>query len=114
LLENALDEKVWVARDSDAELRPISKPIAAFDFRVISLTQKLQVGAPDGTIPRSRFIKGRGCLPFLHSPCLISSTGTPPTRQSGKGNDKGKVEGLVGYARRNFMAPAGGYNLQRL
>src|ERR1700726_1684872 len=23
----------------------------------------------------------------------------------GKGNDKGKVEGLVGYARRNFMAP---------
>ncbi len=25
--------------------------------------------------------------------------------RSGKGNDKGKVEGLVGYARRNFMAP---------
>ena len=24
----------------------------------------------------------------------------------GKGNDKGKVEGLVGYARRNFPAPA--------
>ena len=24
----------------------------------------------------------------------------------GKGNDKGKVEGLVGYARRNFMVPA--------
>jgi len=24
----------------------------------------------------------------------------------GKGNDKGNVEGLVGYARRNFMAPA--------
>ena len=24
----------------------------------------------------------------------------------GKGNDKGKVEGLVGYARRNFLAPA--------
>ena len=23
----------------------------------------------------------------------------------GKGNDKGKVEGLVGYARRNFMVP---------
>ncbi len=23
----------------------------------------------------------------------------------GKGNDKGKVEGLVGYARRNFMMP---------
>ena len=23
----------------------------------------------------------------------------------GKGNDKGKVEGLVGYARRNFLAP---------
>ena len=26
-------------------------------------------------------------------------------RPSGKGNDKGKVEGLVGYARRNFMVP---------
>ena len=24
----------------------------------------------------------------------------------GKGNDKGKVEGLVGYARRNFLVPA--------
>jgi len=23
----------------------------------------------------------------------------------GKGNDKGKVEGLVGYVRRNFMTP---------
>jgi transposase len=23
----------------------------------------------------------------------------------GKGNDKGKVEGFVGYARRNFMVP---------
>jgi len=23
----------------------------------------------------------------------------------GKGNDKGKVEGLVGYARRNFLVP---------
>ena len=23
----------------------------------------------------------------------------------GKGNDKGKVEGLVGYARRNFFVP---------
>jgi hypothetical protein len=26
-------------------------------------------------------------------------------RRPGKGNDKGKVEGLVGYARRNFMVP---------
>jgi len=25
--------------------------------------------------------------------------------ERGKGNDKGKVEGLVGYARRNFMVP---------
>jgi transposase len=24
----------------------------------------------------------------------------------GKGNDKGKVEGLVGYVRRNFMTPS--------
>jgi transposase len=23
----------------------------------------------------------------------------------GKGNDKGKVEGLVGYARRNYLVP---------
>ena len=27
----------------------------------------------------------------------------------GKGNDKGKVEGLVGYARRNFLAPVPSY-----
>lgn len=27
----------------------------------------------------------------------------------GKGNDKGKVEGLVGYARRNFMVPVGSF-----
>ena len=27
----------------------------------------------------------------------------------GKGNDKGKVEGLVGYARRNFLAPIPSY-----
>jgi len=26
----------------------------------------------------------------------------------GKGNDKGKVEGLVGYARRNFLVPIPG------
>ena len=28
-----------------------------------------------------------------------------PLRPAGKGNDKGKVEGLVGYARRNFLVP---------
>lgn len=27
----------------------------------------------------------------------------------GKGNDKGKVEGLVGYARRNFLVPIPSY-----
>ena len=27
----------------------------------------------------------------------------------GKGNDKGKVEGLVGYVRRNFLAPVPSY-----
>ena len=32
--------------------------------------------------------------------CLPSSFGRP-----GKGNDKGKVEGLVGYVRRNFLVP---------
>ena len=26
----------------------------------------------------------------------------------GRGNDKGKVEGMVGYARRNFLVPAPG------
>lgn len=26
-------------------------------------------------------------------------------RHTARGNDKGKVEGLVGYARRNFMVP---------
>jgi hypothetical protein len=31
----------------------------------------------------------------------------------GKGNDKGKVEGLVGYARRNFLVPGDGGSFYR-
>jgi transposase len=31
----------------------------------------------------------------------------------GKGNDKGKVEGLVGYDRRNFMTPLPGAEWSR-
>ncbi len=37
----------------------------------------------------------------LQSHCLFADRFGRP----GKGNDKGKVEGLVGYARRNFMVP---------
>lgn len=35
----------------------------------------------------------------------FSAMQASPARQRDKGNDKGKVEGLVGYARRNFMVP---------
>ena len=37
----------------------------------------------------------------MQSHCLFKEKFGRP----GKGNDKGKVEGLVGYARRNFLVP---------
>ncbi len=43
----------------------------------------------------------RGLEPELHSHYLFEDRFGRP----GKGNDKGKVEGLVGYARRNFFTP---------
>jgi transposase len=50
---------------------------------------------PDGTRERTRgFAELRSHYLFL------DRYGRP-----GKGNDKGKVEGLVGYARRNFLVP---------
>ncbi|MBT3370773.1 MAG: IS21 family transposase, partial [Rhodospirillaceae bacterium] len=50
---------------------------------------------PDGTRQRTRSFSG------LQSHYLFEDRYGRP----GKGNDKGKVEGLVGYARRNFMSP---------
>ncbi len=49
----------------------------------------------DGTRQRTRAFSG------LQSHYLFEDRYGRP----GKGNDKGKVEGLVGYARRNFMVP---------
>src|SRR5207237_9850640 len=49
----------------------------------------------DATRKRARLFSG-----FL-SHCLIQDRYGRP----GKGNDKGSVEGLVGWARRNFMVP---------
>lgn len=50
---------------------------------------------PDGTRKRAALFSG-----FLSHYLIRDRYGRP-----GKGNDKGKVEGLVGYARRNFMVP---------
>jgi len=50
---------------------------------------------PGGTRQRARAFSG------LQSHYLFEDRYGRP----GKGNDKGKVEGLVGYARRNFMTP---------
>ena len=50
---------------------------------------------PDGTRQRARLFSG-----FLSHYLIRDRYGRP-----GKGNDKGGVEGLVGYARRNFMVP---------
>jgi len=50
---------------------------------------------PDGTRQRTRAFSG------LQSHYLFKDRYGRP----GKGNDKGDVEGLVGYARRNFMVP---------
>ena len=51
---------------------------------------------PDGTRQRTRSFSG------LQSHYLFEDRYGRP----GKGNDKGTVEGVVGYARRNFMVPA--------
>lgn len=50
---------------------------------------------PDGTRQRARLFNG-----FLSHYLIRDRYGRP-----GKGNDKGNVEGLVGYSRRNFMVP---------
>ena len=50
---------------------------------------------PDGTRRRAKLFSG-----FLSHYLIHDRYGRP-----GKGNDKGNVEGLVGYARRNFMVP---------
>ena len=50
---------------------------------------------PDGTRKRAVLFSG-----FLSHYLIRDRYGRP-----GKGNDKGNVEGLVGYARRNFMVP---------
>ena len=50
---------------------------------------------PDGSRTRTRLFSG-----FLSHYLIRDRYGRP-----GKGNDKGGVEGLVGYARRNFMVP---------
>lgn len=50
---------------------------------------------PDGTRKRTKLFSG-----FLSHYFIHDRYGGP-----GKGNDKGAVEGLVGYARRNFMVP---------
>jgi hypothetical protein len=50
---------------------------------------------PDGTRNRARLFSG-----FLSHYVIHDRYGRP-----GKGNDKGSVEGLVGWARRNFMVP---------
>jgi transposase len=50
---------------------------------------------PDGTRQRTQAFSG------LQSHYLFEDRYGRP----GKGNDKGKVEGVVGYARRNFMVP---------
>ena len=50
---------------------------------------------PDGTRKRASLFSG-----FLSHYLIRDRYGRP-----GKGNDKGNVEGLVGYSRRNFMVP---------
>jgi hypothetical protein len=50
---------------------------------------------PDGTRKRARLFSG-----FLSHYVIRDRYGRP-----GRGNDKGSVEGLVGWARRNFMVP---------
>lgn len=51
---------------------------------------------PGGSRKRTKLFSG-----FLSHYLIQDRYGRPP----GKGNDKGAVEGLVGYARRNFMVP---------
>lgn len=77
--------------------------VAAFDFfggvplSILYDNTKLAVAQilGDGKRTRSRMFSG------LQSHYLFEDRFGRP----GKGNDKGKVEGLVGYTRRNFMVP---------
>lgn len=57
--------------------------------------QRVSKILPDGTRQRATLFSG-----FLSHYLLHDRYGRP-----GKGNDKGNVEGLVGYSRRNFMVP---------
>jgi len=80
--------------------------VAVGDCRVRIAQQTIQQAAyrfstawprilPDGTRKRARLFSG-----FLSHYVIRDRYGRP-----GKGNDKGSVEGLVGWARRNFMVP---------
>jgi hypothetical protein len=71
---------------------------AGFEFfggcrvRSCTTTRSWRWRASSGMAPASARGSSVNCSPTICSP-------------PGKGNDKGKVEGLVGYTRRNFLVP---------
>ena len=77
-------------------MRPLPSA-AGFPNRFSTTTTSVLVSRilPDGTRQRTRSFSG------LQSHYLFEDRYGRP----GKGNDKGNVEGVVGYARRNFMVP---------
>src|ERR1700730_15606027 len=69
---------------------------AAFRSRSCMTTPESQWPASWVTVSGN----GRACSPLQSHYLFKDRFGRP-----GKGNDKGKVEGLVGYARRNYLVP---------
>jgi len=79
----------------------LGKRFSPFNFRhaLTAATTRLNTISP--AHPRRRqAANGRARSPSCSRTTCEDRFGRP-----GKGNDKGKVEGLVGYARRNFLVP---------
>ena len=79
-----------------ATTRPLASSVGSPNRSCMIMTSAWWPGyCPDGTRQRTRAFSGLQSHYFFED-----RYGRP-----GKGNDKGNVEGIVGFARRNFMVP---------
>ena len=89
----------YPAATTEAWLDGTTEPLffsAAFPNRFFTTTTSVWCRASCRMARGNERGRSAGCSPI---------TSSRPLRPSGKGNDKGNVEGVVGYARRNFMTP---------
>ena len=78
---------------------PLLRRRAERGFRIVYDNTKLAVARMLGDGTRQRTLLSSWRAPVARLCSTIAS------ERPGKGNDKGKVEGLLGYARRNFFVP---------